>query len=212
MKNFIIQVIEEQDARHPLLKYDESDTIDEGDNASIKTLDSDIDCYEETDSFQIGEPRIGERFMVDETKSKFDSKICRACNTLQCRRKDSSNVILLEERRDDLSSRILSKKRKRLDLLSNSGEFRTSVDTVEEEIRVLSVELTRIHEQLKLEAVDRELHDTFNHDSKCFVVHSLHGYESLMYRQDAIVALKAEHDRLVATLASKEIIENILEQ
>ena len=53
--------------------------------------------------------------MEDKIKSELNNEICRACGTLQCRKKDLSNVMLLKERRDDITSRILSKKRKRLE-------------------------------------------------------------------------------------------------
>ena len=79
-------------------------------------------------------------------------------------------------------------------------------------MRESTIKLARVNEQLKLKDVDKELHDTFNSVNKYVVVHSLHGYVSLIHRSEAIDALTFEHDRLVAILVSKETIDGILDR
>jgi hypothetical protein len=201
LKKMMYNKINEEELEHPLLRHNLASRHYDGDCDSINTFDSG------------NEEHTISTLDCNETDDEISAKpICEACETFPCQWNASIDVATLNEKRNQLSSTVMTIKQERFKLSSNSHDDDVSLSMMEEEIRKLTIELQRIDEQLKLAAVDKELHDSYNSTSKYFVVRSLHGYDSLMHRSEAKDALSVEHDRLVAILVSKETIDDILDR
>lgn len=79
-------------------------------------------------------------------------------------------------------------------------------------IEELHSEHCHLKHMLKLHLVDQEFHHVHQMDDKSYTkCISLHGYPTLLWIQDARVALGREHSRLVARLVALQIVDNILE-
>jgi hypothetical protein len=80
-------------------------------------------------------------------------------------------------------------------------------------LKDLRAAANNIDVKVKLNRVDRELHDIYSSKTTAgfTTVRALHGYDSLMTRNGAILSLEVERDRLLATLISHEMVDGILD-
>ena len=196
LNKMICQEISDNETNHPLLKLDQND-INAMDNLSVDTFDS-----QEYDEI----PNKGD-FEFNPIDSHSDTN---AMVVYQW--KDPRELDTLVSQRDDLGSRILRLKKERRNSMKLSGKATNALTELEEKMRCATVEKTRIEDTIKLAAIDADLHAVTKRVSKYFVVRSLHGYDTLMHRSEAVDALSAEHDHLVATLVSREIIDDALDR
>lgn len=78
-------------------------------------------------------------------------------------------------------------------------------------IEELSSEQKHLKHMLKLHVIDLEFHHAFATTSEHVESFALHGYRTLLWTQDARIALSREHSRLVARLVAVEIVDEILD-
>ncbi len=200
IERVILGEIRREELGHPLLTQEITENFDDADNDSVDTLDS--ESYNDLK---------GENNLYD----TFDDGISstRSASWSPCSDNNSIDVTKLSEQRDQISATLLSIKQEQYKISKRGDETHfASQQQLEDERIELAIKLKRIDEELKLAAVDKELHDSYKNTSEYIVVRSLHGYETLMHRGEAIDALNAEHNRLVAALVSKEVIDDILER
>jgi len=134
--------------------------------------------------------------------SENRSLSCMACGCSPCVWKSSIDEAHLDKRRADISHEIITLKR---DKTTDAKDGTNYLKDLEAEARTIDL-------KIKLNCVDRELHDIYASKSTAFVtVRALHGYDSLMAYDGALHSLEAVRDRLVATLISHEIVDGILE-
>lgn len=206
MKKEIFEEIQHEESNQPMLKGQVTYTLDHDDETdSLDTLDSDVSLSLHQDHVNDGTPddRIDNHSIATQ-----DKLLCKACGTSPCTWYDSIDSNTLTTRRNDISAKLVGLKQKRVTILTRNLE----TGDIDDEIKTLTNELIHIEEKIKLSAVDKELHDSINSSSKYFLVRSLHGYDTLMHTDEAECALMVEHDRLTAILASKEVLNDILER
>lgn len=75
----------------------------------------------------------------------------------------------------------------------------------------LTTEVTELENQMHLNNVDKELHDAYATRKEFVEVKHLHGYATMMWTNNARLALKARQQRMVATIVAKEVVDNILD-
>jgi hypothetical protein len=149
-------------------------------------------------AFEASDFGVSQSHAVEDKLTHF----CIACCHNPCRWKSAVNEECLDRRRAEISSALISIKSGKADLDYSEMINRT---------RDLSVEAYEVDTKVKLNRVDKELHDIYSSKSNGFIeVTSLHGYGSLMTRAGAIESLEHEHDRLIAILISNEIVDGIL--
>lgn len=78
-------------------------------------------------------------------------------------------------------------------------------------VEELTSEQKQLRHMLKLHFIDMEFHDANQTTSEHIECFALHGYRTLLWTQDARVALEREHSRLVARLVAIEIVDDILQ-
>lgn len=196
LNKMMCQEISNNERNHPLLKLDQND-MNAMDNLSVDTFDSQEDN------------KIPSRSDFD-----FNSQDSHSdTSTLgDYQWKDPRELDTLVSQKDNLGSSILLWKKERRNSIKLSGKATIAVMELDEKIRCTTVEKNTIEDTIKLAAIDTELHAVTKSVSKYFVVRSLHGYDTLMHRSEAVDALSAEHDFLVATLVSREIIDDALDR
>lgn len=197
MRKVLLEQIQHVEACHPLMNLDLVDKDDD----SIGTFDSETSYSLEEYCQECDDENDGDCIAI-----------CKACGTFPCGWKDTSDSDLLRTQRDELTLKIMSAKRQRLSRTSECGAETRSFTDIDEDIKTLTMESVNIDEKLKLSSVDKELHDSLQSDDKYFIMRSLHGYDTLTQRTEAIIALTAERDRLVGIIVSKEIVGDILDR
>ena len=92
------------------------------------------------------------------------------------------------------------------DTLGGNPKFRR-VDVIHE----LTWEDTQLDRQIRLNGVDRELHDAYATKQEYVEVKVLHGYRTLLWVNNARKALEREHNKMVAQTFAIELVDDILE-
>ncbi len=212
MKQLLLINLKNEESTHPLYNYV---SADDEDNDSVDTLDSglsmmndELDQKDETKDIQSDSGHVLE-------ENFLNASLCKICDTNPCQWFDSNDGHhLLKERQDEMSTRLMLLKRQRVRLLSKKYEVEMqALEDIDEEIRVLTRTLTKTEQKLKLLAVSHELHNIMlSSSSKYVLVQSLHGYDTVMYKDEAIYALTVEEDRLVATLTARELLDDLLDR
>jgi len=82
----------------------------------------------------------------------------------------------------------------------------------EDLLHELTREVNHIERQVRLSKIDRELHDILASDKEYSEVTALHGYTMCMWTSEAEKALEYEHNKLVATTVSSEVVDTILDR
>lgn len=121
----------------------------------------------------------------------------------------------LEKRRETLVKEILVVRKRPVEMILTSTVVRSeSSDLVmfrkNDLLRELSDEVSDIDNRLRMYKVHDELNKVYNEKQEFVTTRALHGYDSLMRTKEAISALEEEQKRLVAVVASKEVLEDIL--
>ncbi|POM60959.1 hypothetical protein PHPALM_30101 [Phytophthora palmivora] len=75
----------------------------------------------------------------------------------------------------------------------------------------LTLEAKIWEKNLRLKAVDEELHETFRSKNEFFETQALHGFRQIQHKNKVQVALQREHNVLVAHLTAYEVVEDVLE-
>jgi hypothetical protein len=75
----------------------------------------------------------------------------------------------------------------------------------------LQTELVGINRQLELAGIDRELHDVYASRQEHYEVKELHGYATLMWTNNARVALSQRQNVLVAVIVAESVVDDILD-
>lgn len=82
----------------------------------------------------------------------------------------------------------------------------------DELIKELSDEIQIIDAKLLLLKIDEELHRAYAcSEDEMVTIQSIHGYDQVLPRHAALAALDFEHNRLIAKIASVEIVDDILQ-
>ena len=81
----------------------------------------------------------------------------------------------------------------------------------DELIHELMWESRELERRMKLNGIDKELHDAYATRKEYMEVKVLHGYSTLLWTGNARRALEREHNKLVAITTSAEVVDDILE-
>lgn len=153
--------------------------------------------------------------LEDNASTAHDPDVCLAC-TGHCTWNPVCDANILSQRRKELYRELKSCEKSTAKTVQsivartahNGGETKfTRKDLIIE----LSDEIHEIDSRLKLARIDEELHRTFACTNESVTIRSIHGYDMTVKRRDGILALEHEHNRHVAGLVSREIVDKILE-
>ncbi|OWZ24042.1 hypothetical protein PHMEG_000977 [Phytophthora megakarya] len=75
----------------------------------------------------------------------------------------------------------------------------------------LTLEAKIWEKNLRLKAVDEELHETCRSKNEFFETQALHGFRQIQHKNKVQVALQREHNVMVAHLTAYEVVEDVLE-
>jgi hypothetical protein len=75
----------------------------------------------------------------------------------------------------------------------------------------LSSEYADLERRIRLDNIDRELHDAYASRREYIEIKHLHGYATMLWTTNARKALEAERSRLIATTTARDIVEDILD-
>jgi hypothetical protein len=75
----------------------------------------------------------------------------------------------------------------------------------------LNSEYLDLERRIRLDNVDRELHDAYASRKEYIEVKHLHGYATMLWTTNARKALDAERTRLIATTTAREIVDDVLD-
>lgn len=197
----IFEIIKNEERAHHMIK--DSSILMRDDDSLSGTFDSEEDEEDGLTHSEILRARTN-----GDNKNNFHIH-CKACNSTSCHWKSNIKYLQKVKYREHLTQQML---------LNMKWQSQPSVH--DEQAPVLSLnsndhltkEAELIDDECKLYNVDMELHNAFNKKyEKYIVIRSLHNYEMMMNTNHAILALEKEQERLVANLAAREIIHNILE-
>lgn len=212
MKQLLLNNLKNEESIHPLYNYV---STDDEDYDSVDTLDSELSMINDKIDQEDETINVQSDNGHDLEETYLNASHCKICNTCPCQWFDSNDRHhLLKEKQNEMSTRVMLLKRQRVRLLSKKNEEEMqALDGIEEEIRGSTIALTNIEQELKLLAVSHELHNIMLSSSiKYVLVQSLHGYDTVMYKDEAIYSLTAEEDRLVATLTARELLDDLLDR
>lgn len=94
--------------------------------------------------------------------------------------------------------------------LSTEKDGKTTFRRIEL-IEELTSEQKKMRYMMKFHFIDLEFHEANQTTNEHMESVALHGYRTFLWTQHARVALKREHNRLVARLVAIEIVDNILD-
>lgn len=187
----LLDDIRRKEALHPMLL---ASIDDENEN------DTFIDTFDSDNLTDTG---------IEESK-EVDDLFCTVCRTKPCNKVDTGIFQSFRMERETVTNAIMELRKERVKLSKQDPED-CRLNRISQEILFLQNEASALDVKIKLESVDKELHDILKiNQNGYFVVRSLHQYDCLMEKGDAISALKKEHDRLVAYQSAKEILDDTL--
>jgi hypothetical protein len=189
LKVLLLEDIRRKESLHPILLA----SIDDENDTFIDTYDSD----NLTDA-------------VIEESEQVDDLFCTVCRTNPCNKVDTGFLQSFRMERETVTNAIMDLRKERVKLSKQDPED-CRLKIINQEILSLQNEASALDVKIKLENVDKELHDILkSNQTGYFVIRSLHQYDCLMEKDAAISALKKEHDRLVAYQSAKEILDDTL--
>ena len=181
----IMEDVRQEDSRNPYLQ---KIAAGEDDEKSCDTLD-----FQGVDTVLPPQSELNEITSIeikdDESPSASNDTYSRTSTI------DEHNF---EERRRALTDQMI---------MMRKGTSVYSKDDMEDLMREAGI----IDKTLKLARIDDELHDAYRLQTGFFVSRALHGYDTMMRTEEAIIALEKEHNRLVAFFVSQELIHDSLE-
>lgn len=142
---------------------------------------------------------------------------CLACNSRPCQWTLYADADALARRKKELNREMMFvQKQKDVKTIQSlvAGSVLNGGDTQftpSELIQELACEIKDIDSKLKLNSIDNELHMAYASESDSVTIRSIHGFDTTVKRENAILALEHEHDRHIATTSAVEIIDGILE-
>ena len=160
---------------------------------------------------------------VNASSAAMDAKTarcdgCLACNSCPCNWTPFCDADALSRRKKDLYRELMSVQKQTDTATTVQSTVAKSVlnggdnqFTPSELLHELSTEIKQIDSKLKICLVDVELHATYASKCELVTIRSIHGFDSSVKRDDAILALEHEHNRHIATIAATENIDSILE-
>ena len=145
------------------------------------------------------------------------SAICLACRTKDCKWESFIDTaacihrmreleVEIERVRFDKESKIFSSLVALSAQLGGNTKFRRK-DLLTE----LSSEYADLERRIRLDNIDRELHDAYASRKEYIEVKHLHGYGTMLWTTNARKALEAERNRLMSVTNAKDIIDDILD-
>lgn len=196
LNELVLNEVQRQEAIHPLLDSSLGEFSD--DCTFIDTFDSEEDSIPRDHSSQSHGMRVSN-----------DGNFCSACRSNPCSRVPFVDIQKEYNLRDSLTNSILALRRKRVSILKRNS-LESSLASINAIILSQQRKADRLDMIIKLEKVDKELHDIFQSKKKGFVlIRSLHDYEFLMEVEAATSALTAEHDRLVAVSCASDFLNRL---
>ena len=141
---------------------------------------------------------------------------CLACFAKECHWKASIDAAQLKERRKVLSDELIYVKMK-----PEAATFESYVPLSaarggnpnfrrDDLVHELLWEDSQLDMRLKLNAIDRELHDAYATRKEYMEICSLHDYPTMMWTNNARRALEREHNRYVAATVANDIVDDAL--
>mmetsp|Transcript_23616 Transcript_23616/g.36590 ORF Transcript_23616/g.36590 Transcript_23616/m.36590 type:complete len:490 (-) Transcript_23616:126-1595(-) len=166
-------------------------------------------------------PELPKRTMIKAKETKNSDSLkrndCRACKTSNCKWYFHGDITGLLDRQRKLSKEIL---RVRMLPKQSTTETNIAASTMkggnslfhcDDLLHELTREVNHIERQVRLSKIDKELHDILASDKEYSEVTALHGYTMCMWTSEAEKALEYEHNKLVATTVSSEVVDTILD-
>ena len=142
---------------------------------------------------------------------------CLACRKNPCEWLSSLDVAVVMKRKEQISDE-LNYVRKHPEMLVMDSQVALSAQRGgstrfkrEDLIHELAWESRELERRMKLNGIDRELHDCYATRKEYMEVKVLHGYSTLLWTGNARRALEREHNKLVAMTTAVEVVDDILE-
>lgn len=178
-----------------------------------RLLTEQILCHERISSVS---PKNEEEGSLEDVKTRTP-RGCLACRSCRCYWAPFCDIVVLDDRKNELETELKSIQNKKGIQVIESTVPRSVIDggdikfTPSELIDELLREIKEIDSKRTLSMVDAELHAIYASTDESVIISSLHGFDVIFQREDAIVALESERNRRIATIASAEVISGILE-
>jgi len=153
-------------------------------------------------------------FMGSDTKKQ--NGFCLACVHKPCLWKQKLDPHNHLRRKDELTNELLFIKQNPRNEIFESIVARSALNggsrifKKEDLITELEAEKNNIVSQMKLNDIDKDLHDSFATRTRFLEIKSLHGYSTLLSIENARIALNREHNVLVAASVANDVINDIL--
>ena len=142
---------------------------------------------------------------------------CLACKTNPCKWKSTLDVAEVMKRKEQLSDE-MNYIRKHPEMLVLDSQVALSAQRGgstrfkrEDLVHELMWESRELERRMKLNGIDKELHDCYATRKEYMEVRVLHGYSTLLWTGNARRALEREHNKLVATTTASDVVDDILE-
>lgn len=143
--------------------------------------------------------------------------ICLACRTRECHWQATADgaacshrmrelEVEIERVRFDKETKVFSSLVALSAQLGGNTKFRRK-DLLTE----LTGEYADLERRLRLDNIDRELHDAYASRKEYIEVRHLHGYGTMLWTTNARKALEAERTRLLSVTMAKDVIDDILD-
>ena len=145
------------------------------------------------------------------------SSICLACRTRECRWQSSTDAVACSHRMRELEVEI---ERVRFDketkvfssLVALSAQLGGNTKFRRKDLLAeLTGEYADLERRIRLDNIDRELHDAYASRKEYIEVRHLHGYGTMLWTTNARKALEAERSRLLSITTAKDVVDDILD-
>lgn len=75
----------------------------------------------------------------------------------------------------------------------------------------LQREMKDLNQEIQLNYIDKELHDAYGSRKEYVTVEHLHGYKTMLWTNNARIALQARQSRLIALTVAKGVVDDVLD-
>ena len=147
-------------------------------------------------------------------ESKYDKAFCLACRAIPCKWMSNVDTHQLKKKLNQSTNELFNSQKKTESSFNAITKYQ-GISIVTEHnrddfLKMKTSEIKRIQRLMNLSALDKELHDTYATTDDNVEIASLHGYPVVISRNEAIVTLEREHDKLIATIVVEDTFDHVL--
>ena len=147
-------------------------------------------------------------------ESKYDKSFCLACRMNPCTWTSNVDTEQLERNLKKLTSELLNFQKKTeasINVITKSQGISIVTEHNRDDFLKMKIsEIKRTQNLMTLTSLDKELHDAYATTNGTIELRALHGYPVVISRNEAIVTLEREHNKLIATIVAEDAFDHVL--